>query len=560
MCGIIGYLGNGGAIKHTVDGLEKLEYRGYDSAGLSYLDSNKINTVKSVGNVAALSNRVYSQLHPNSSIAIGHTRWATHGGVTEVNTHPHVSNDGRVSVVHNGIIENYVEIIEFLKSHGIVMKSQTDTEVIPNLVSLYMKDDFLSAVKKAAEQLAGSFAILVMAPKFPDMIIAARRGRQPLLIAPAKNHTIVTSDVLACGDMREYYSLDDGEFAVITKSTVVFSSGQKTPTKMPAKVKPPTRGKYTTYMEKEIFEIPAVIRNIEREYRGIDISPIVDVMQSAGTIHITGCGTAYHAGLMLGQMIEANLKIRVRNYIASELPYTNPLIKKGDVAIVISQSGETADTLSAMQFLKSRDIPIIAICNVESSSIARYSDYLLPTHAGPEVAVASTKAFIAQVVVGAILTSDLDLESLSRQAKVLLTLSKEMKDAAKRYSDIRRIFFLGKGADAINSLEAALKVKEITYRHCEGFPSGELKHGTLSLVDSETLCVILNSTANPAVKSKLDNAAAEVAARGSHVMHIAVPDPLIATIPAQLFALYLAQELKINPDQPRNLAKSVTVE
>jgi len=570
MCGIIGFKGIGGdAVGHTVDGLKSLEYRGYDSAGIAFLQGNKFNTIKSVGNVEKLKAKVHKlgiDLK-STKIAIGHTRWATHGGVSEANCHPHISCDGKVAVVHNGIIENWHELVETLAQDGIVMKSQTDTEVIPNLVAqeLTHTDLFVSAVANATKKLDGSFAILVTSSKYPNTVIAARRGRQPLILGKTKSGNVfISSDSpTAQAKCETIYSLESGEFAVLDDSGLAFldenlSEINKAPLEISHTLVPVCKGKFKTFMEKEIFDIPNVIRQIQKHYRGFKFP----LLSNNATIHIAACGTAYHAGLMLALGLESKRKIRTRVYIASEFPFIDPLIKKGDIGIVISQSGETADTLSAMNFMRESGIPIIAICNVEGSTVSRYADHCMLTHAGTEVSVASTKAFIAQVLVGLLLSSADSIGELSNTAtrvEDVLSKSSQIKTWARQYHNFDRIFFLGKGQGAVISLESALKVKEITYKHCEGFPSGELKHGTLSLVDDKTLTIVFGSSCSK-MQSKLQNAIAEVKARGSHILEIPPTCDVAQMVYAQLFALYLAEQLGLNPDQPRNLAKSVTVE
>jgi len=640
MCGIIGFLNTSknettkeNAIKHTLEGLKSLEYRGYDSAGITFPcpDNKEFITIKSVGNVDRLVEKV--ELFNNSSLvtchlSLGHTRWATHGGVSEINAHPHISHCGRIVVVHNGIISNHQEIRKSLADKGIIMKSQTDTEVIPNLISLFLKKQpsdnnsaLLQAVKRATDYLHGSFAFLAIEIG-TQSIVATRKGRQPLTIGNANGFHYITSDIPAAQEKcKTLYALEDNEFAEVTRSGITFYNKdnnqlkaiQKKPLSNIKKVPKPSKGEFATFMEKEIFEIPSVIRRIGKEYDKISATSqfqdAVNLLRKCDTVHIAACGTAYHAGLMLGMMLESTLKKRTKVYIASEMPYQNPLISKKDIGIVISQSGETADTLSALQLMKERNLPTIGICNVEGSSISRYVDYFLPTLAGTEVAVASTKAYIAQVMVGTILTNEAvkttkeqklqreccntkqqrtrihrppetwqsKLVPLAKQAQELLKSAPGIKMLAKQYRDANRIFFLGKNMGVITALESALKVKEITYKHCEGFPAGELKHGTLSLVDQNTLTIIFrdpikqpslehnlvydvthNTQDNVSMREKLDNARAEVEARGSHIWEI-TGNPTLSAIPAQLFALYIAEELSLNPDQPRNLAKSVTV-
>jgi len=377
------------------------------------------------------------------------------------------------------------------------------------------------------------------------------------------------------------YTLDDGEVCVIEGKSVQFHNARgkpitKQPLELTTKSAPPDKGKFATFMEKEIHEIPRVIDTIRRRYNDIVQTPefdrIAERLRDAKTVHICACGTARHAGMMIEQMLESRCNLRAKTYIASEFANCDPHIEPGDIGMVITQSGETADTIAAMRHMIASGLPVIAICNVEGSSIARYADYTLPTYAGTEIAVASTKAFIAQVLVGNILTNHVahlampPLSTTKRSAEEILKQAPEIRKIAKRFAKIAKIFVLGKGEGQILALESALKIKEITYKHCEGFASGELKHGTLSLVDEETLSIVLGSS-DPQLAPKIANAIAEVKARGSRVWEIKQRSMLnaqclnvLSVIPVQLFALYLAEELGLNPDQPRNLAKSVTVE
>ena len=609
MCGIIGFLSTkhkqspnkNSALGNTLDGLKSLEYRGYDSAGIAFPTRTGFTVIRSVGNVDKLITKVGNETH-DAPLAIGHTRWATHGRVSEINAHPHVSSDGRVAVVHNGIISNYQEIRTILAQKGIEMKSQTDTEVIPNLISLFLPDEnnaqnkrktsqteLLHAVKRAVGHLHGSYAFLAISND-SETIVATRKGRQPLTLGSAKDFYYITSDIPTAKEKcKTIYALEENEFLQVNKQGFTFYKDDRVIKKNPLtnikRTPKPDKGTFPTFMEKEIFEIPKVISRIGINYGKIakttSFQEAVTALRTSQTVHIAACGTAYHAGLVIGQMIESKLKKRTKIYIASEMPYQSPLVGKNDIGIIISQSGETADTLSALQLMKEHGLPTIGICNVEGSSISRYVDWFLPTLAGTEVAVASTKAYIAQVTIGSILVKNAEASTfatlphvaMKNYAQNLLEVAPEIKAMARKYRDIKRIFFLGKGVGAISALEAALKVKEITYKHCEGWPAGELKHGTLSLVDQDTLTIIFANCSMrdmppqymASMREKLSNAEAEVKARGSKTWVInggrANDDvfPVLDVMLAQLFALYLAEELKLNPDQPRNLAKSVTV-
>jgi len=569
MCGIIGYLGKRDAIKEVTAGLQSLEYRGYDSAGIAYVQGGYIHTVKRVGHVAELV-QATEDLPRVISLAIGHTRWATHGGATENNSHPHVSHDGTVAVAHNGIIENYAELRKDLTERGVVFKSDTDTEVIPNLIAISESGrEFLPAVVQATKSLHGSYAFLAVSKKHHNQIVAVKNGSQPLVIGVNKDAVYISSDTpTLSAKCDKIYALEDTEFALVDAMGVKFFTNGKYINKQPlvlsAKAVAPTKGKYATFMEKEIREIPDVITNIAKTYADKDLTVLVDKIKACDTIHIAACGTSYHAGLYIARLFEARGIKRVIVHVASELPHANPMLSPRDIGLVISQSGETADTLLAMKMFKSNGLYTVAICNVEGSSIWRYADVALPTVAGVEVAVASTKAYIAQTLVGEVIANAVtgvptDFAEYATVADEILFIAETVRVKAKQFRDIQKIFFLGKGMSTITALESALKVKEITYRHCEGISAGELKHGTLALVDDKTLCIVLTPTDAHAA-GKLINSIQEVKSRGANVWVIPAVASSLGILFGQLFALFLAVELELNPDKPRNLAKSVTVE
>jgi len=587
MCGIIGFLGNKDAIDSVLDGLTKLEYRGYDSAGIAYLQGNTITNVKAVGHVDQLISKTKQNCPPsNTQIAIGHTRWSTHGEPTELNAHPHLSNNGEIAVVHNGIIENYLELIELLKGHGITMRSETDTEVIPNLIQIYFDGDLKKATQKAIKQLKGSYAIVALAAKNPTTLVCVKQG-MPLCIGAGKDFTCITSDIpTALSKTQNIYVLDNGDMAVASHGKIeFFNKGTKIEKQL---IKPPqsreliTKGPFTTFMEKEINDIPEVFQRVITYYRNNPIDTnLLNLIRNASTIHICACGSAYHAGLVIGNLIEKHCRIRVAVHIASEFRYANPLIHPTDIGIVISQSGETADTIAAMNLLKENKIPSIAICNTNNSSLAREADFHLPMLAGFEIAVASTKAYCSQVLLGAILVNSLSLRGacdeaiqkpifpknafslLPMHARSVISKGNDIKKLAEKYKEITRMFFLGKGTDAYAAIESALKVKQLTYIQCEGYHAGELTHGPLALVNNETLTGIILTETDEIATNKIDNATATVKARGSKIWKIETPQsPLafcFAVIPAQLFALHLCKLKGHNPDKPRHLAKAVTV-
>lgn len=608
MCGIIGFFseddtckvtGNvthGNAIESVLDGLTKLEYRGYDSAGLAYIEDTKVKVIKAVGHAEQLIQKTKDINPPDDCrVAIGHTRWATHGGANELNAHPHLSNNNEIAVVHNGIIENYVEIIEFLAGHGIKMRSETDTEVIPNLIQIYYQGDLKKAIQKALKHLKGSYAFVAIAAGSPNTLVCVKKG-MPLCIGSGKNFYIITSDIpTALTRTENIYIIENNEMAVINAGEIDFYQNNKPIEKL--LIKPPhsreliTKGPFKTFMEKEINDIPEVFQRLITQ-TSIP-SDMLEILRNATAIHICACGTSYHAGLVIGALIEKHCKIRVKNHIASELRFTEPLILGTDIGLVLSQSGETADTISAMHVLKENNIPVIAICNTPNSFLAREADHFLPTLAGFEIAVPSTKSYCAQLLLGAILVNELNKHQQSQDvslqktcdeaianipqksifsknafsllpmhARSILAKDKDIAAIAAKYKDKSRIFFIGKGISAFISLEAAMKVKGISYIQCEGFPAGELKHGPLTLVDNETLTAVFQI--DDSTKLKTENAAAEVKARGSKIWAIEVPaSPLsfcYAIIPAQLFALHLCILKGHNPDKPRNLAKAVSVE
>jgi len=573
MCGIIGFFGKEKAIDSVLDGLTKLEYRGYDSAGLAYHEGKKVKAIKAVGHAEQLIQKTQDINPPNCRISIGHTRWATHGGATELNAHPHLSNNNEIAVVHNGIIENYLELTEFLATHGITMRSETDTEVIPNLIQIYYQGDLRKAIQKALKHLKGSYAFLAIAAASPNTLIAVKNG-MPLVIGAGKDFCIISSDIpTALSKTDNIYIIENNEMAVIDNNIIYFYENNRPTVKQ--LIKPPhsreliTKGPFKSFMEKEINDIPEVFQRL------ITLTSIqnelLDTIKNAATIHICACGTSYNAGLIIGALLEKHCKIRVKNHTASELRFKDPLILPTDIGLVLSQSGETADTISAMNMLKENNLPVIALCNTPNSTIAREANYYIPTFAGFEIAVPSTKSFCAQVLLGAIIVNAIcekpvfsknAFSLLPMHARAILAKSKDIAALAAKHQHKRQIFFVGKGLDAYTALEAAMKVKGSAYIHSEGFPAGELKHGPLSLVNPETLTAVFQT--DESVKPKTANTIAEAKARGSKIWEIEVPaSPLsfcYAVIPTQLFALHLCKLKGHNPDKPRHLAKAVTVE
>jgi glucosamine--fructose-6-phosphate aminotransferase (isomerizing) len=543
MCGIFGVIGTMSPVADTVKGLEILEYRGYDSAGIAYFMNDKIKTIKSTGNIVNLKAKIFnSVLGVQTALpVIGHTRWATNGKATEENAHPHLSANGNIAVVHNGIIENYNECVKYLKNHNIQLKTNVDTEVIPNILAATNYDLY-----ETMQILKGDYAICGIYQNNRNSVFVAKHGNMPLHIGFANTAIYVTSDILALPDeCKSMTTLDDNEYGTVSKMNAVFYHGKKEVQKLRVPIPPNTnvitKNGFTSFMEKEINDIPAALKNITEYYTKtkIDIN-----WREYSCIHIIGCGTSYHAGLIIGSLFEKNLNVRTKVHIASE--FTKDTILGGnEIAAVISQSGETADTLSAMQVLKAHNLPIVAICNVLTSTIAKKADYVLPMLCGTEVAVASTKAFVATAAIGQILAG--------LNPKTELNIS-TLPQLPLPNNNINKIFFIGKGIGYYLALEAALKVKEVTYTHCEGYASGELKHGTLSLVDANTLAIALSDDV------KTQNALQEISARSGITISISGDEEINKIIPVQIFALRLSQKLGLNPDRPRNLAKSVTVE
>ncbi|MDR1917548.1 MAG: glutamine--fructose-6-phosphate transaminase (isomerizing) [Christensenellaceae bacterium] len=686
MCGIFGVIGGKKPVNEIIDGLSALEYRGYDSSGIAYLQNDKIKTIKSVGNIAKLKQKVSKIFDGkiDGEIAIGHTRWATNGGVSEENSHPHLSADGKVAVVHNGIIENYTECVSYLRRHGIKLQTTVDTEVIPNILLLlyHNNNDIQYAIRQTMKMLSGDYAICVIFADKKDTLLIAKHGNMPLHLGFGDEtdnsiHTVrrgetnnsktifVSSDILAFPKSCKFWTtLESDEFAIVSKKQVQYFDqiGEITKPATAATITTDEISKngFTTYMEKEINEIPQVIERIIGHYTNNNevkqkIAIIKSGIKRCSCLHIVACGTSYHAGLIIGSQIEKHLKVRTKTTIASEFT-ADTIIGRNEFAIVISQSGETADTISAMRILQKHGVPIMALCNVTTSTIARGSSVCFPMLCGAEIAVASTKAFVSSVLIGAILVNqiagkaDSDFIKLPEIARSLIHSTAE-DILSHSPTNFNKIFFIGKGTDYFLALESALKVKEITYTHCEGLPAGELKHGTLSLVDDKTLAIAYFSN-DEHTNAKINNAVMEISARGGNVVRLfetngarfgvhvpqnekttytntvqngtkhtdttrfGVPVPqsentaytntvhngtkhtsttrfgvsvpqsenttytnemragkttengasqcpadfVIKIIPAQKFALQLSQRLGINPDQPRNLAKSVTVE
>lgn len=609
MCGIVGYVGSSQAAPFLLDGLGKLEYRGYDSAGIAVYDGQHIKVEKSVGRLSVLVKKLQNHL-PQGTIGIGHTRWATHGRPSDVNAHPHTDCSGKFVVVHNGIIENYLYIKEKLLAKGHVFTSETDTEVVAHLLEEYYDGDFEAAAKKVLNDIEGSYALVFMCQYHPDKLICSKQDN-PLIIGLGEEENFIASDIPAIIEhTRRTYILNDGEMAVVTPDSVWVMNRQGVPiTKKVFEVnwdaEAAEKGGYEHFMAKEIYEQPKAIREtmsgrLAKDDSGIIFNELKWSKEDAAAINkvtITACGTAYHAGMVGKYYLEQLVRLPVEVDIASEFRYRSPLIDDNTLVIVISQSGETIDTLAALKEAKRLGARTLAVTNVVGSSIAREADQVLYTWAGPEIAVASTKAYTTQLVVMLMLAIYLGslrgtlapdkvrelvrgLRALPGQAHELLDDVDPIKAFAQQYGFCEDVFFIGRSLDYAVALEGALKLKEISYIHAEAYAAGELKHGTLALI-IEGVPVIALATQYDVYEKMLSNIK-EVKARDAVVIGVAmhsdeeiakyvdhlilIPDtgkyhaPILTVIPLQLLAYYAAVTRGADVDKPRNLAKSVTVE
>ena len=605
MCGIIGISSNKPVSANIINSLKKLEYRGYDSAGIATLSNGEINEVKSEGRVDNLENN-FDLKNLRGNIGIGHVRWATHGIPNIINAHPHSSDE--VSVVHNGIIENSDELKKDLESQGFKFKSQTDTEVITVIVTQYLqKTQPLESVFKTLKKLKGSFALGIIFKNFPDIIIGARRG-SPLAVGYSNEENYLGSDSYALKSMTNKISyLDDGELCMLTKNDVAFyDSNQKKINKKTYTVSEDEnlsdKGDYKNFMSKEIFEQSTTIKKCVNEYtdslkKDINIYNFPIEPQNINKIVLIGCGTAYHSCLVAKYWFEELTTIDIEIDIASEFRYRNLKFNSNNLYIFVSQSGETADTAAALDICKKNKVKTCSIVNVVESTIARNSDWVLPIHAGPEIGVASTKAFLGQLIVLYILSLKIsilrgdinkknyemnlkNLQKLPGAIKNTLELESEIQLIAKEFLDAKGSMFLGRGKSFPVALEGALKLKELSYLHAEGYPAGEMKHGPLALIE-EGLPVIVIAPKDKYFEKTLSNMQ-EVIARGGKIFFITdnnkrllstnirfrlrVPrvdsllSPLLLTVPLQLLAYHVALLKNCDIDKPRNLAKSVTVE
>ncbi len=616
MCGIVGYIGDEEATPVLVNALKKLEYRGYDSAGIAILGpgneagaGQSLVVRKAKGALKNLEQRIATEIIRGTS-GIGHTRWATHGEPSDVNSHPHTNVSGKIAVVHNGIIENHAKLKEMLGESGVTFKSQTDTEVVAHLVDYFYKGDLFEAVRATLDKIEGAYALAFICESEPDRIIAVRKDA-PLVIGSGKGENLIASDVTPLLEYtRDVYYLNDGEIAVLYRDRVEFFDREarpieKTTSRVEWDVSAAEKGGYEHFMLKEIHEQPKALadtlrariktyatKTINLEEIGFDAS-----WAQASRVVISACGTAWHAGVVGKYALEHFARIPVDVDVASEFRYRDPIYDPKDIFIIISQSGETADTLAAMRMAKKSGARIIAITNVVGSTLAREADLVMYTWAGPEIAVASTKAFTTQlmcvylialkfghlrkVIDDAELAKNIEaLEGIPSLAERLLAQKEDIQRFAARQFHKTKAFFMGRLFDYAVSLESALKLKEIAYTHSEAFAAGELKHGPIALVDESTLVVAICT--QTALFDKMDSNIKEVKARGATVLVITWEDekyfdsaadevfriprtldplsPMLSVIPSQLYAYYCSVMRGNDPDKPRNLAKSVTVE
>ncbi|NLH01144.1 MAG: glutamine--fructose-6-phosphate transaminase (isomerizing) [Clostridiales bacterium] len=608
MCGIVGYTGGSQAAPILLEGLARLEYRGYDSAGIAINNGEKIDVVKAMGRLAVLCDKCGNGRDVPGNIGIGHTRWATHGRPSDVNSHPHVSENGRIAIVHNGIIENYAQLKEMLINRGRVFKSETDTEVAAQLIDYYYNGNILEAVARAVRELEGSYALGIICADEPDTIVGVK-SHAPLIVAYGEDGNFFASDVMAVLNYTKTVSyLDDDEIAVVRSDGIKFYSPfldeiKKEKYVVDWDIKAADKCGYEHYMFKEIMEQPeAVRRTIEPYIRDgrADLSDVLDreYIKNVSRIFIVACGSSYHVGVIAKYNIEKLARIPVEVVLASEFRYCDPIIDKNTLVICISQSGETADTLEAQNEAKRLGAVTLAIVNVEGSAIAKGADKVIYTKAGPEIAVATTKAYSTQLAVTVLIAlyaaecrNSLSEDEYGIILKELLAVPEKMMKILNDKANIQYLayqhfnnedlFFIGRNIDYALSLEGSLKLKEISYIHSEAYAAGELKHGTISLVVDDTLVIAVASYGR-LVDKTLSNAL-EVKARGARVMGITteslkekvakatdeiitIPDthevllPSLAVLPLQLFAYYVALYRGCDIDKPRNLAKSVTVE
>lgn len=607
MCGIVGFveneIGKNSAQEVLINCLKKLEYRGYDSAGIAVVNTDKkINTLeirKAKGRLSNLEDLLLRE-PVSSNTGIGHTRWATHGEPSDINSHPHTDVSGDIAVVHNGIIENHTKLRKWLEEHGVNFRSETDTECIAHLIDFHYNGNLVEAVAEVLKRLEGSYALAVVCQSEPGVIVVAKKDC-PLVIGRGENYNLIASDVTPILEYsREVQYLDDMQIAKVTADDAIVYNMEGQIIEIPIShvdwdMQSAQKNGYEHFMLKEICEQPFVLDQTykARVYGGkIDLGEINEVVSNAKHVIIVGCGTAYHAAVVAKYSIEHFARIPVDIDVASEFRYRDPIVNKDDLCLVISQSGETADTLQAMRIFKQKGAKVIAITNVVGSTVAREADQVMYTQAGPEIAVASTKAFTTQLMCVFLLTCALTkdeetrcnlmerLEEIGTKAEEVVNRQEEIQKFASRQFNKTKVFYFGRLSDFAISLESALKLKEISYTHSEAFAAGELKHGPIALIDEHTLVVA--TCCHPSLYEKMDSNIKEVKARGAKTLAITfegnhafdnvsdevflIPktdpyiSPILSVIVTQLYAYYCSVNRGNDPDHPRNLAKSVTVE
>ncbi|WP_290731085.1 MULTISPECIES: glutamine--fructose-6-phosphate transaminase (isomerizing) [unclassified Fibrobacter] len=609
MCGIVGYIGPNDALPILVGGLKKLEYRGYDSSGVALIENAKIEIVRASGKISALENKLKTT-HIGGNIGIAHTRWATHGAPTEANAHPHVSYDGKISIVHNGIIENYATLKAKLISEGVQFKSETDTEVVAHLIARFYNGDLKTAVLKTLAKIEGTFGLAVICSEEPGTLIGARRGSPLILGIGTNSEFFLASDVSAIInhtqkvvylDDNDVVQIKDGAYSIVNMNS---HEVQRDVQDVEFDADAIAKGGFAHFMLKEIFEQPEVLRNTMRgrllaaegnaKLAGLDTN--IKELRNINRIIITACGTSYYAGMVGEYMIEDLAGVPVEVEYASEFRYRNPIIKPGTLVLAISQSGETADTLAALKEAQQKGATALAICNGVGSTIARTSDGGVYLHAGPEIGVASTKAFTSQVTVLAMIALLLGrqrrlsfetgadivkaMQELPALVEQTLQLSDQIAGIAQKYAKANNFLYLGRHFNYPVAMEGALKLKEISYIHAEGYPAAEMKHGPIALIDENMPVVVI--APKDALFDKVISNVREIKARGGRVIAVTTEDckpldefadhlikvpktipmlmPIVTCVPLQLLAYHIAVLRGNDVDQPRNLAKSVTVE
>ena len=609
MCGIVGYIGQNEALPVLVNGLKKMEYRGYDSSGVALVENGKIDVVRASGKISALEQKLKTR-SLKGTVGIAHTRWATHGAPTEENAHPHTSFDGKISIVHNGIIENYASLKSKLISEGVQFKSETDTEVVAHLIAKYYSGNLKAAVLKALSKVEGTFGLAVICSEEPGTLVGARRGSPLILGIGNNNEFFLASDVSAIInytqkvvylDDNDIVEIKDGHYNIVTLNS---NEVQREVENVEFDADAVAKGGFAHFMLKEIFEQPEVLRNTMRgrlltaegnaKLAGLDTN--IKELRNINRIIITACGTSYYAGMVGEYMIEDLAGVPVEVEYASEFRYRNPIIKPGTLVLAISQSGETADTLAALREAQQKGATALAICNGVGSTIARTSDGGVYLHAGPEIGVASTKAFTSQVAVLAMIAlllgrqRRLSIENGTDIAKAMLELptlvektlklSDDIAAIAKQYSKAGNFLYLGRHFNYPVAMEGALKLKEISYIHAEGYPAAEMKHGPIALIDENMPVVVI--APKDSLFDKVISNVREIKARGGRVIAVTTEDchpldeiadhiikvpqtlpmlmPIVTCVPLQLLAYHIAVLRGNDVDQPRNLAKSVTVE